>query len=194
MCGPRTHSVAVPGPDERKIGESVQGEDFSSALIWNEPAEEEPLWEFTLMQRGLLQGFTSVNIEVVRVEFERLMLTQGKSSRLFLKFQLSISQHCQTSKETWWIHEHLCSVIICLFSSPDALFKAATAVALQQCSNPEKQNPLFSKLGYSTIYKSNKLLFIWTYSYISKSAKRREDPWRHVFIQEKKHVLANLCS
>lgn len=42
-------------------------------------------------------------------------------------------------------------MIVCLFCSPVALFKAATAVVLQQCNNPEKQNPLFSKLGYSTI-------------------------------------------
>lgn len=55
MCGPRTHCVSLPGPDEGKKVENLhKGRIFQSSLIGNEPAEEKPLRELTLMQRGLL--------------------------------------------------------------------------------------------------------------------------------------------
>lgn len=110
------------GPDEGKVEDLETGRIFQSTVIYGEPEgtserahwcrgdcfRDSHLWMWNLKEK---------------VGFEGLALMQGKSYKLFLKFQLGIKHQTvlqNQQSEIWWFCEWLYAD---LFYSPVALFK-----------------------------------------------------------------------
>lgn len=183
MCGPRTHCVAVPGLDEGKIGESAQGEGFSVSpdLEWTSRGGTSVRTHSDLERTAL--GFHICEHGSWKSGIWRADVNAGEKLQIVFKISVKCQASASAAKPAkrpdgsmsdFVLWSFVCSVLLLLFSK-------SSAITLRNKIHS-------SKLGYSTIYKSNTIAFYMKLqlhrSYIKECQKEGGSVESYLYIEK----------